>query len=338
MKIIPALVILFVVGGVHTSHHMHPLSDEFIDFINSKQNSWRAGRNFPRNTPMKYLKRLAGTLKEHVTNPENIGGKPPNYKKKDLAESFDARLNWKDCPTLWNIRDQGSCGSCWAVAAVSAMTDRLCIQSNGTKNHYFSAMDVMTCCFNNCGNPCKVGGYEGAAWRFAVNKGIVSGGNYDSSMGCKPYEIPPCNHTKGYNSNKVPCGHETFDVECKSSCQKSYKIKYDNDKVKIKNHYALSNMVEIMLDIQNNGPVSTSFNVFQDFYMYKEGVYRYNHGSWVGIHSVKLLGWGKENKTKYWLAANSWNSDWGDSGFFKIIRGINHLGIERRAYAGLIRI
>jgi hypothetical protein len=31
----------------------------------------------------------------------------------------------------------------------------------------------------------------------------------------------------------------------------------------------------------------------------------------------RLLGWGEEAGTPYWLVANSWNYDWGDNGTFK---------------------
>lgn len=33
--------------------------------------------------------------------------------------------------------------------------------------------------------------------------------------------------------------------------------------------------------------------------------------------------------------ANSWNNDWGDSGYFRIIRGQNECGIEGRIIAGM---
>lgn len=36
----------------------------------------------------------------------------------DLPENFDARVQWPDCPTLKEVRDQGSCGSCWAFGGV----------------------------------------------------------------------------------------------------------------------------------------------------------------------------------------------------------------------------
>jgi hypothetical protein len=34
------------------------------------------------------------------------------------------REQWPNCPTLKEVRDQGNCGSCWAISAVEAMSDR----------------------------------------------------------------------------------------------------------------------------------------------------------------------------------------------------------------------
>ena len=31
-------------------------------------------------------------------------------------------------------------------------------------------------------------------------------------------------------------------------------------------------------------------------------------------HAIRILGWGVEGGVKYWLIANSWNTDWGDQG------------------------
>lgn len=44
------------------------------------------------------------------------------------------------------------------------------------------------------------------------------------------------------------------------------------------------------------------------------GVYQHVTGQMLGGHAIKILGWGKENDTPYWLVANSWNTDWGDNG------------------------
>jgi len=48
--------------------------------------------------------------------------------------------------------------------------------------------------------------------------------------------------------------------------------------------------------IKNNmflhGPMQTGFNVYEDFYNYKSGVYHYVSGKFLGGHAVKILGWG----------------------------------------------
>jgi len=84
-----------------------------------------------------------------------------------------------------------------------------------------------------------------------------------------------------------------------------------------------------------NGPVEAAFTVYADFLSYKSGVYKHVTGSEDGGHAIKILGWGVENGEDYWLVANSWNSDWGDKGFFKILRGSNECGIEGEIVAGL---
>ena len=96
------------------------------------------------------------------------------------------------------------------------------------------------------------------------------------------------------------------------------------------------------------------------------GVYQHVSGEQVGGHAIRILGWGVDNGTPYWLAANSWNTDWGDNGevpldaaggnpfpvllgtmgrltfalgvlpgFFKILRGEDHCGIESEIVAGI---
>jgi len=44
---------------------------------------------------------------------------------------------------------------------------------------------------------------------------------------------------------------------------------------------------------------------------------------------VTIVGWGTDPKgVNYWLVANSWNTYWGDKGYFKIQRGVNLCGFE----------
>ncbi|CAG9864170.1 unnamed protein product [Phyllotreta striolata] len=309
---------------------IHLLSDEFINRINQAQSTWTAGRNFAENIPISYLKNLMGVLPDH----QNY--MPPllthDLEGVELPTAFDAREQWKNCPTIQEIRDQGSCGSCWAFGAVEAMSDRICIHSNATTHFHVSSDDLVSCCWT-CGMGCN-GGYPGAAWNYWVRKGLVSGGQYGTQQGCRPYEIPPCeHHTSG---TRPPCdGHMSNTPRCLQKCESSYSIPYNQDKsYGSRAYYIGSNVQQIQTEIMKNGPVEAAFTVYADFLSYKSGVYQHVQGSVLGGHAVRVLGWGVQGNVPYWLIANSWNSDWGDNGLFKILRGSNHCGIESAIVAG----
>ena len=100
--------------------------------------------------------------------------------------------------------------------------------------------------------------------------------------------------------------------------------------------YHLSkDVASIQSEIMRHGPVEASFSVYADFPSYKSGVYHHVTGDFLGAHAVKIVGWGVENGAPYWLVANSWRVEWGDAGFFKILRGSNECGIEGNIVAGL---
>jgi Papain family cysteine protease len=99
--------------------------------------------------------------------------------------------------------------------------------------------------------------------------------------------------------------------------------------------YPLESEKDFMAEIYVNGPVQATMQVFQDFFVYKSGVYQQSaaaNRTGSGWHSVKIVGWGEERKhhetVKYWIVANSWGKWWGESGYFRILRGQNHCGIE----------
>ncbi|KAL1139656.1 hypothetical protein AAG570_006634 [Ranatra chinensis] len=307
-----------------------PLSDEFIDYINSLGTTWKAGRNFQKNTPHSYLKGLMGV------HPGSSSVRPPlkpiDATNADIPKEFDPRTQWPNCPTIGEIRDQASCGSCWAFGAVEAMSDRICIHSNGEVNVRLSSEDLLTCC-ESCGFGCN-GGFPGAAWDYWVKKGIVSGGAYESGQGCVPYAFRPCEHH--VNGTRPPCDEPSGTPECVKTCQKGYNKNYKDDLHFGKTSYSLDSDVKaIQKELMTNGPVEGAFTVYADFVQYKTGVYQHVAGSALGGHAIRILGWGVEDGTPYWLVANSWNTDWGNNGFFKILRGNDECGIESQISAGI---
>lgn len=303
-----------------------PLSKYMANYVNTLGTTWQAGHAFD-GASVEDVRRLCGTV---------LGGpKLPTRTHKvsqSLPDSFDARTQWPNCPTIGELRDQGSCGSCWAFGAVEAMSDRFCIHSKGQVNPHVSAEDLLSCC-DECGMGCD-GGYPSQAWNFWTSAGLVTGGQYGSGQGCRPYSIKPCEHH--VNGSRPPCSGEGPTPKCMHECVPGYTPHYKADKYFGKKAYNIdSDEGQIKQEIFDNGPVEAAFTVYADFPQYKSGVYQHVAGEELGGHAIKILGWGVEGGVPYWLVANSWNADWGDHGFFKILRGSNECGIEDEIVAGL---
>ncbi|EFC46160.1 predicted protein, partial [Naegleria gruberi] len=232
-------------------------------------------------------RKLLGTVLVHPINNLPKKTMPANLK---AASSFDARTKWGKC--VHPIRDQQQCGSCWAFSASEVLSDRFCIASNGSVDVVLSPEYMLQCDSTDYG--CD-GGYLNNAWAFLAGTGIPS----DK---CDPY-----------TSGNGDVG------SCPTSCTDGSAIKLY--KAKSSSVAQLSSIDDIQKDIQANGPVQAAFSVYQDFFSYKSGVYRHVSGSLAGGHAIKIVGWGVTSDgkdTPYWIVANSWNTNWGQEGFFWI--------------------
>lgn len=76
------------------------------------------------------------------------------------------------------------------------------------------------------------------------------------------------------------------------------------------------------------GPISCGIAVPDALEDYTGGIFNDTTGDEHIVHVVSVVGFGVENGTKYWLVRNSWGTHWGESGFFRVIRGVNNIAIE----------
>lgn len=70
-----------------------------------------------------------------------------------------------------------------------------------------------------------------------------------------------------------------------------------------------------------NGPLVTTFDVYNDFFSYRGGIYEYATGSLAGGHAVLLVGYVDDanvNGGGYFVVKNSWGTGWGEAGYFRI--------------------
>lgn len=153
---------------------------------------------------------------------------------------------------------------------------------------------------------------------------------YTSGVGCES------------DSNSTGC------APCRTRCSDpSYAVDpaYLSDNTlagAISAHSGLSLTDAMKLEIMTNGPILTSYEVYEDFFKffrkYPRGVYVDSEERiFSGRHAVKVVGWGNsmelvngvQSRVEWWIVANSWGSDWGDSGFFRYRLGIDLGGFEK---------
>lgn len=335
---------------------MHPDRAAFIDQLNSQPSmTWKAGATIFAGQPVGAAKSLCGV---NANNREQIlkgvaEGKIIRYEAKKgvkLPTSFDSATNWPNCAqVIGDIRDQSNCGCCWAFAAASAASDRLCIASQGK---VALALSAEATCFCAEADGCN-GGTLDTAWGYigqggaTRGAGVVTGGQFNNTGPfpnlCSAFSLPHCHHHGPQGQDPYPdegttgCPKVKTSPACPTQCDEEAlppHANYTADKYSFTGGvYYYSGEENIMSAIMTNGPLETSFMVYQDFENYVSGIYKYTIGDSLGGHAVRFVGWGEENGVKYWKVANSWNPYWGENGYFRIVRGVDNCYIEDSAMA-----
>ncbi|XP_026728069.1 uncharacterized peptidase C1-like protein F26E4.3 [Trichoplusia ni] len=284
------------------------MSEDVLHGMRQSRFGWRAA-NYSQFHGKKLKDGLIYKLGTLPLSRETARLGPINLDKEiAYPPQFDARTHWKDY--ISPIVDQGWCGSDWAVSLATIVSDRFAIQSNGAEKVILSPQTLLSCNVRYQ-QGCR-GGNIDTAWIFAKNHGLVD-------EECFPYEakITRCPFNK--RGSLVTDG-------CRPIVpQRTSRYKVGPPGRLIKEH-------DIMYDIMQSGPVQAVMTVYQDFFHYRDGIYRrtrFGNNELKGLHSVRIVGWGEENGQKYWIVANSWGTEWGENGYFRIARGENESDIER---------
>jgi len=303
------LALATIVGAQNPSGSSRINDPDWIKLLNEVENStWAAGHN-GRFSGMSFddARPLLGTDLQHIADHlDKTLGASHYAAMADPPAAFDSRTQWPGL--IHPIRDQQRCGSCWAFSASEVLSDRVAISINKA-SPVLSPEDMVSCDKTDMG--CQ-GGQLPNAWDYLKSTGIVSDN-------CLPY-------TAG--TGTAPA--------CPDKCSDSEN--WAQSKVKAKSSYAINGVQDMMKEIMTNGPIQVAFMVYKSFMSYTSGVYSKHFWELVpeGGHAVKIIGWGTDSGNDYWLVANSWNTNWGEEGYFRIKRGSDQCGIETRGppYAG----
>ncbi|XP_030008660.1 dipeptidyl peptidase 1-like [Sphaeramia orbicularis] len=283
---------------------------DYIDAINSVQSSWRA-HAYPQHqtyTPQEVQYRAGGPA---FQIPRRIH-RSPVISDTNMGLTLPEQWDWRDVNGVnfvSPVRNQASCGSCYSFASMGMLEARIRILTNNSDTPTLSPQQVVSCSQYSQG--CD-GGFPFLIGKYTQDFGVV-----DES--CFPYV-----------ARDIPC-----DVPL--NCSRIYVAEYNY----VGGFYGACSEAAMMLELVKKGPIAVSLQVYPDFEHYKEGIYHHTGLSdsftpfeCVG-HSVLLVGYGRCHMTgqKYWIVKNSWSTDWGEDGYFRIRRGNDECAIESVAVA-----
>ncbi|MCC6158485.1 MAG: PKD domain-containing protein [Deltaproteobacteria bacterium] len=243
--------------------------------------NWSAAENVVTRRGMNFMSALAAAPVPVVHSTDRFF--EPNMSLA-LPTAIDWRANGGNYVTP--VRDQGSCGSCWAFAAVAAVEARDAVFNGiASPTTDLSEQQVLSC--SDAGD-CVAGGYLSGALDY-----IQETGTPDES--CFAYA--------GYKKS------------CASTCGDwaSRTVTIDDWSWITTTNYTDTTLIKTAL---MDGPVPVWYKIYMDFYAYTGGVYQHVWGNYVGNHFVLIVGYNDAEQA--WIVKNSWGDDWGMSGYFKI--------------------
>jgi C1A family cysteine protease len=218
-----------------------------------------------------------------------------------VSNAAPSSYDWRDYGRVSPVKDQGSCGSCWAFATVANLEGLYYAKKGVMKT--FSEQMLVDCDTSDSG--CNGGLMEYAFAWLKKNGGIMLDSDY-------PY--------RGY----------------KQSC-KSDKTKYVDMTVtgykKLGSSYSTWSAVdedEVKEFLYETGPLAIALNA-DPLQTYSSGILDVTSAKCPtsGInHAVTLVGYGTQSSTPYWIVKNSWGRSWGESGYFRIRRGNGTCGVN----------
>jgi C1A family cysteine protease len=227
------------------------------------------------------------------------------------SKSLPAAFSWCDsgggCPP---VRNQGSCGSCWAFSTVGALECNIKIKDKVTVD--LSEQWLVSC--NSDGWGCG-----GGWWAH----------NYHQ------WKTDPCGGTGAVLESNFP--YTATDASCNCPYPHDYLIQ---DWGFVGSSYGIPSVSSIKQAILDYGPVSVTVYSNSAMQAYTGGIF---NGCATGEvnHGVVLVGWDDSQGTGgVWIMRNSWGSGWGEGGYMRIPYDCSSIGYAACyvVYAGTAKL
>ena len=202
-----------------------------------------------------------------------------------LTRNICKYRDWAAAGKVTSVKNQGSCGSCWAFAAVGLVESAFRIYSN--VNLDLSEEELVHCSKDN---GCNGGWMYTALANYVRPRGIVD------------------EQTFPYTATDIPDA---------SQCNVPHvNLKYNVSSV---GRVGQNNSVSFLRKLCET-PLTVAFLVRGDFFDYESGIYDGNdcEGQEGINHGVLAVGHSLNAAIPYVKFKNSWGAGWGDGGYFKM--------------------
>lgn len=222
-------------------------------------------------------------------------------KLDDLPDS----VNWKEEGVVTSVKDQKSCGSCWAFAALAAVESAKILYGDTIESD--TAEQELVDCDDNLDEGCNGGWYDWA-WRYMIQTdGIASEEDYP------------------YTATNGECLLEEEGIEKMEGTQL--------EKYVILEPFSTKALMEGLVI----NPVAVAINASSmSFQFYSSGVISDDCSTSVN-HALLAVGYGTtEDGEEYWYLKNSWGEFWGDSGYVKLARDSSDEGEGVKGQCGIL--
>ena len=255
------------------------------EVVREKGGQWIAGETSLSRLSSEEKERRLGLIFPILTDADR--GQTLHYQAPlALPASLDWRNNGGNYVTP--VRDQGSCGSCWAFASTAALEAATLITMGLPGEDINLAEQILLSCSSagTCG-----GGWHEDASDFFRNTGLPS-------ETCYPYTA-----TNG---------------SCAKACSNWQSSTYRITNWDLLNKDSPTSVTkdDIKSALYSYGPLVTTMKVYNDFFNYRSGVYSHVSGGYAGGHAILIVGY--NDAGEYFICKNSWGTWWGESGYFKI--------------------
>lgn len=232
------------------------------------------------------------------------------FTEEEIA-SVPHQLDWSQLGATTKVKDQGSCGSCWAHSAISGVESGV-FMATGSLPQPLSVQQLVSCDTYDGG---CYGGDMQTAFRYIKENDIDTDSHYPSEDNCGAGDFTtPCAQCKPYNHVVNITDYKYAVSPCRfGGC-----------------HFQNENGLKAAL--QKHGPLSVCVNA-ENWEDYTGGVYdkKCSGSRNAQDHCVQLVGYDDSHSIPYWKLRNSWSGTWGEQGHIRLKMGINACGVANDA-------